>query len=549
MNMIETPTLAPSSEAPDMTQIDKTSTKTSRKNVLQKVAKLLSLPTQEDLDDFQFYVYDDIPNHYQPKTISKCVEDYGIRNSFQNKTNVSDVERQRRQQNFYDTYCDWSTSICSPKAYTTSCHYSDRRLNRNADAILATHFVQYTGPLRTYDPESAKIFIVPYPASSQKECYRISSSKYNKKLKATITDHERTLLKSLKYWKQHPTKHLFLYSAGLDQSYLLEYVQSRHNNMIAMLGPKRRLGHIVIPYANTHPEYQPNQFFQLQLQPDELNQRHSKTASINQSTSPFKDKRYALSAVLSKDISGNGQIRKQFLDNIENYFPNRQIGGMPIRIIEIDSGQMRRLPNETDVMRLYRDSIFCPIFRGDSPIQKRFFDAILSGCIPVVMAYYNHNRHETSMRADTNRTATQVSYFSDFLIKNRHGALVEDTYPLAMIHDDFQQNANRRSSSLSVTKTARITTSNTIFSSFGIDYSKLVIEIQPNGCLECIANILENLLSNQTRLLQEKQAYLAKMRTLFSYGMESNFLLYPDAVSSLLLQAKYYAESMVQLES
>ena len=34
---------------------------------------------------------------------------------------------------------------------------------------------------------------------------------------------------------------------------------------------------------------------------------------------------------------------------------------------------------------LYRGSIICPILAGGAPQQRRFFDSILNGCLPVVL--------------------------------------------------------------------------------------------------------------------------------------------------------------------
>jgi len=49
-----------------------------------------------------------------------------------------------------------------------------------------------------------------------------------------------------------------------------------------------------------------------------------------------------------------------------------------IRVIVID-GFSRTMPDEATTMQRYRESIFCPCFRGDRPDVKRFFDVLLSG--------------------------------------------------------------------------------------------------------------------------------------------------------------------------
>merc|ERR1712066_510391 len=41
-------------------------------------------------------------------------------------------------------------------------------------------------------------------------------------------------------------------------------------------------------------------------------------------------------------------------------------------------------------------SVFCPVVQGDVPHQKRLFDAMLTGCIPVVAAFPAHEEGQVS---------------------------------------------------------------------------------------------------------------------------------------------------------
>ena len=146
-------------------------------------------------DGFLFYVYEDLPSQYTYPNISKCLEDYAIKKRRQRKVSNDAVTRTREE--FYEQHCDWGSSICNPSNHTKEPHYSERRLNRNADVVMAKLFLEYTGPLRTYNVHDASVIIVPYPASSQKECFRVQKQR---KLKAALTNHERGLLRSLPYW-------------------------------------------------------------------------------------------------------------------------------------------------------------------------------------------------------------------------------------------------------------------------------------------------------------------------------------------------------------
>ena len=155
-------------------------------------------------------------------------------------------------------------------------------------------------------------------------------------------------------------------------------------------------------------------------------------------------------------------------------------------------------------MRLYRDSVFCPCFRGDRPITRRIFDAMLSGCIPVVLAHRFTDR-------ETGRTVT--SYFA-----RAQGASNAKVYPWARGsfgdgHPDM-----------------------------GIDYSELVVEIPAECGVDCIPSVLEGLLLNDTAALRRKQRNLARYARLFSFGMgEGRIFERVDAMSALLIAARHHA--------
>jgi hypothetical protein len=154
---------------------------------------------------------------------------------------------------------------------------------------------------------------------------------------------------------------------------------------------------------------------------------------------------------------------------------------------------------EAYVMNLYRESIFCPVFRGDTPDQKRFFDVILSGCIPVVMAHYWQQEG-----------SKLTSYFAP--------GVPNPTF-LPWAKGSFGEK----------------------YPNMGVDYSKLVVEIEETGCpyLDCMPSILEGWLKDPAALL-EKQKEVAKYACLFSFGMQQNTFQYVDAMSTLLVRAGHY---------
>ncbi len=141
-------------------------------------------------------------------------------------------------------------------------------------------------------------------------------------------------------------------------------------------------------------------------------------------------------------------------------------------------------------------------FRGDLPAQKRFFEVILSGCIPVVMAH---------RRAKNRRTGEyepcETSYFSP-------GA------PLSMVYPWARESFGERHPDM------------------GVDYSQLVVEFDAVDCgVDCIPKTLEKLMEDPVAL-REKQYSLARYARLFSYGMGDDALRHVDAMSALLVRAR-----------
>ena len=88
-------------------------------------------------------------------------------------------------------------------------------------------------------------------------------------------------------------------------------------------------GQLVVPYVNTNAEYQPDKLM-FSMNSDELDQF-------------FSSKKYALSAVLAKKISGNGYARIQFVDKADKLFGNGTI--------ESNNGTLGKMPVHIRVMQ------------------------------------------------------------------------------------------------------------------------------------------------------------------------------------------------------
>jgi len=438
--------------------------------ILDKTVKLLFMgdatATHKYLKDhpsseLKIYIHQLPQGVRSVESISKCLETWGHNH-----------ERYiyPTKEVFLDNLCDWSETICNPKNHTDKSQYSTARLNNNYDAVVARLFINYLGILRTHNISEAIFKVVPFPANSNTRC-----NMYNKR----SGDNSVNIL--LDHYNTTPNLHDHLFLS----------LRNDHAPLFLDRLPSQSRGHLVVPYANTNAEYQAG--------------KSISSMNTYQLDRFFSAKKVALAAVFSKKISGNGYARVKFAEKAEQYFGNGTLlhgngtlGGMPVDITVIQ--EKRKMVGEARTMQLYRDSIFCPIFRGDTPDQKRFFDVILSGCIPVVMAHYWKEENDEHNRS---------SYFAP-------GVSLSTVYPWA--RGSFGEK----------------------YSGMGIDYSQLVIEIDEKDCgMDCLPTALLSWL-NDPVALREKQKLLATYSCLFSYSMNNTAFNQVDAMSALAVRARHY---------
>jgi hypothetical protein len=86
------------------------------------------------------------------------------------------------------------------------------------------------------------------------------------------------------------------------------------------------------------------------------------------------------------------------------------LAGMPFLCHELSNHKF----NEQDALKAYGNSIFCPVLAGDVCWQKRFYDVIFTGCLPVVLEWTDHNR-STSWRSWFKPTGTPVDECYPFM--------------------------------------------------------------------------------------------------------------------------------------
>ena len=409
-------------------------------------------------DNFSFYVYDNLPEAYTWEANAACVEKH----------------RQLPHE------CDWGESICGQDVpVPTKRNYASSRMNRNADLILAKVLAQYNGTLRTYDPAQATLFVVPYASQAHVHCHRVSEQELQSQFLDQLqylnetTQHKHLFLASAVFWRAR--KELFRYP-------LLATV-SDVGRWCEKVGD---CGKMVIPYANTNPEYQPN--------------------VVGTQDLSVQDRNFSLVAKYSQQISGSSYIRVAFMQEAQRYEKEVSplLAGKPMSVGGL-SGKGRSMGGEREILSMYRDTVFCPILRGDDPVQKRPYDAWLSGCIPVVLKY---NSTEEDFPSYYARNAVSIRHTYPFSVGSFYG--VPD---------------------------------------MGLPYRDMVVEIDAHECgdehgIVCMLHTLERLLEQEPERLTKIKETIRRVVPLLSYGMEQNALQYPDVVSAILVKARHYIEHL-----
>jgi len=149
---------------------------------------------------------------------------------------------------------------------------------------------------------------------------------------------------------------------------------------------------------------------------------------------------------------------------------------------------------------MYQDSIFCPTLPGDTPPQKRFFDVIMMGCIPVVLEFDSGQEGKKSWHQDG-------------------GHSLDNSYPW-------------------------IKGSNSTHPKKEIDYRSFVVVV--SGGVQNVRPTIEALMQNYTEI-RRRQLTLMKYAPYFSYGMGADAHKYPDAFSKILESLRFYVDGLDSL--
>ncbi|KAL7432081.1 hypothetical protein ACHAXM_002928 [Skeletonema potamos] len=354
----------------------------------------------------------------------------------------------------------------------------------NFQADLAIIDLFRTFPGRTFHPDEADFFVVPYPHASHclqlnmmkgwiRECRHISRSTIKK------------MINGLMYYKGNEKKHVFINSMEVWQS----HSHIRNVPLSINYGPRLNEGgyHIVVPYLSDDQSVQPSAVKkrgeQWWLRPRELSLAYFFGLENPKMRQNFR------------------KYRRFFFDEVRQNWTSPYLGKqLPYVVESLDSQQ--QLPSSY-FNAIYKHSVFCPTLPGDGPTQKRFFDVIAMGCIPVVLAF------ETDMSSQS-----KTSWHAP------GGHPVEYSLPFA-----------KHSTSISTENE--------------IDYDSFVVKIKEVGEMR---ETLESLFRNHSEI-QRLQLNLMKNAQYFLYGIGDDSHLYEDAFAKIVQSLEYYKNEMLLNEA
>eukprot|EP00541_Cyclophora_tenuis_P019351 CAMPEP_0116542068 /NCGR_PEP_ID=MMETSP0397-20121206/819_1 /TAXON_ID=216820 /ORGANISM="Cyclophora tenuis, Strain ECT3854" /LENGTH=176 /DNA_ID=CAMNT_0004066053 /DNA_START=136 /DNA_END=666 /DNA_ORIENTATION=+ len=172
----------------------------------------------------------------------------------------------------------------------------------------------------------------------------------------------------------------------------------------------------------------------------------------------------------------------------------------------IDMGRGRDVKQVNEAMISYTQSIFCLILPGDSPVQKRFFDVMRKGCIPLMPTWESFVPGKRSgwKKWDMSRPPIAV------------------TYPFSNIHFFGQKEDNKE---------------------IGINYERDLIVTFDGECgARCARKVMEEIMANSTEM-RRLQSNVRKYAPLFAYGLEDNAYRYVDGFSALLVNIRHFVKT------
>jgi hypothetical protein len=415
-------------------------------------------------DPLKVYIYQSLDTQFSIQYVSRCIE-------------------RRFAAGVAPVKCGYYPKVCNE---TDGGTLGKLHNNYNSDVVTVQRFLEY--PHQTTNPDEADVLFVPYPHKSHCLCHQEDFTRT--RCKFNIKWIRENVLDQLAYFDNATMKpkHLFVLGSDYEQS---NPPFRRDIALDLSLGPAggcqptrhskgkhwtELCGSFTMPYLNTMVNTQPRAI-----------------AALSRDWWVHRPRQYSVAAWIG--TPAHLTVRTELIQNQKALFKD-MVGGLPVYIHNLGTSRASVNPAE-----LYRQSTFCPILMGDECAQKRFFDVILAGCIPVVLefegdeegwpSWYNHKR-----------------------------CSVRRTYPFAR---------------------------GTYFNDMtaGLDYSSFVVSVNGTCGLSCMKAVLEHVMKDEGRLkLLRENMY--KYASLFTISLDaSENEKRPDAFSAIMVTLRHYLRNLV----
>jgi hypothetical protein len=322
--------------------------------------------------------------------------------------------------------------------------------------------------LRTYDPEKATLFYVPYLASAEFHNGSLfngesSRSIYGKAIQDIITEEkyeswETKFGLTSKYWKRrNGSDHILVFGEPMHglwhpksrrgnfhflhsqfQTHAPIVISNELSKTFVDMYPKCAQKNILMPYPNTN-----GRWFNGKID--------NETTTMMANRMKIRELSHSSAAIQSElELEGRSEQNKQQQEetapNGTNTSPLRILGyyykggnhGTCTKLRRSMTDEFQCSPSGKMVKKYkeeignyaygYRHATFCPCPGGDSPSAKRNFDALLAGCIPIIISedfvwpftveFDRSSNHHNSSR---NGGKTALLNPDDFSIRLRAG--------------------------------------------------------------------------------------------------------------------------------
>jgi hypothetical protein len=292
-------------------------------------------------------------------------------------------------------------------------HYDTRSpgIQYNTELLVRDVITHPDSCLRTYDPEQATLFYVPYLPSIEYHNGTLSLGDYSTSpFGAALMDAtegnfkawEETFGLSSKYWERRGgSDHILVMSEPLHGLWhpksrrgSFHFINSQKqltppivisvelSTTFVEMYPNCARKNIVVPYPNTD-----GKWFNGKLDEEAVKAfARVNLANATHSTAALEVEKHLSKSSTDSNPRQRPRPLAQFY-RAGNHGTCRNLrAAMKDDYMCSESGKVSKQHKLNDYALSYRQATFCPCPGGDSPSAKRMFDALHAGCIPIVLS-------------------------------------------------------------------------------------------------------------------------------------------------------------------